>query len=87
MPLGMKRIVALACAAVALALAGCGSNEAAAPTPSPTPSYRPGEAPAYQEPGTILTPGGKARNTVDQLDQIQQDREQQTGGGAYSPSE
>jgi hypothetical protein len=83
----MKRLVALACAAAALALPACGGNDTAASTPTPAPSYRPGEAPAYQNGGSILGPGGKARNTVDQLDQIQQQREQDSGGGAYSPTE
>ncbi len=87
-PLQMKRSFAIACTAVALAFAGCGGgDETAASTPTPRPSYRPGEAPAYQNGGTILGPGGKARNTVDQLDQIQQQREQDSGGGAYSPTE
>ncbi len=78
-------ILALACAAAALAFAACGGNDTAASTPSPAPSYRPGEAPAYQKGGSILGPAGKARNTVDQLDEIQRQQEQNTGGGSLSP--
>ena len=88
--LQMKRSLALALAAVTLFFGACGGGgDAVAPTPTPTPqpSYRPGEAPAYQNGGPILGPGGKARNTVDQLDEIQRQQEQNTGGGAYSPTE
>jgi hypothetical protein len=82
----MRTILALACAAVALTFAACGGNDTAATTtPTPTVSYRPGEAPAYQKGGPIFGPAGKARNTVDQLDEIQRQQEQNTGGGSLTP--
>jgi hypothetical protein len=79
----MRRWIAASCLVVALGFTSCGDDEPTA-QPSPTVSYRPGEAPAYQK-GGILGPAGRARNTVDQLDQQQQQDEANTGGGALVP--
>lgn len=66
-------------AAVVLVLAvACGDDPPAA-TPTPSPSYAPGGAPAYDG-GGILGPAGDARDTVDQLDEMQRERERRTGG-------
>lgn len=81
----MRRLVTFVCVSVALGFAGCGGDDSAVnPNSTPFPSYEPGAAPAYQN-GGILGPAGKARNTVDQLDNLQQQQEANTGGGALVP--
>jgi hypothetical protein len=79
----MERRLALACLVVALGCGACGDDDPAA-QPTPIVSYAPGAAPAYQQ-GGILAPAGRARDTVDQLDQQQQQTEAGTGGGALGP--
>jgi hypothetical protein len=75
----MRRVIAGICLLIASLSGACGDDEPEA-QPTPTVSYRPGEAPAYQK-GGILGPAGRARDTVDQLDQHQQQTEADTGGG------
>ncbi|MCA1831054.1 MAG: hypothetical protein LC663_06035 [Actinobacteria bacterium] len=69
----MKRLLALVLAAIGLSFAACGGgSDSSAPTPAPT---------LVQHPKTrILQPAGRARDTVNQLNQEQQQEEQQTGG-------
>ena len=71
----MKRFVLLACAVAAIATAGCGGDPAAAPSPTPVHTVPPG----------VIAPVDKARNTVDQLNDLQNRTEQQTGGSDYAP--
>jgi hypothetical protein len=71
----MKRFVLLACAAATIVTAGCGGDPAAAPSPTPAHSVPPG----------VIAPVDKARNTVDQLNDLQNRTEQQTGGSGYTP--
>ena len=70
----MKRFVLLVCAVAAIATA-CGGDPAAAPSPTPVHTVPPG----------VIAPVDKARNTVDQLNQLQNRTEQQTGGSGYAP--
>ena len=81
MPQRMRRFVAAASLAVAALTASCGNDPPAA-TPTPAVSYAPGAAPAYQNGNNILGPAGDARDTVDQLNDMQEGTSNQTGGGA-----
>jgi hypothetical protein len=73
----VKRILALVCAATALTFAASacgGGSDASAPTPAPT---------LVDNPKTgFLKPADKARDTVNQLNQQQNNEEQQTGNGS-----
>jgi len=71
----MKRLFLLACAVVAILTGACGGDPAAAPSPTPVHTVPPG----------VIAPVDKARNTVDQLNQLQNRTEQQTGGSGYTP--
>lgn len=70
----MKRLVLLACAAAVLATA-CGGDPAAAPSPSPTQQH--------SVPAGVIPPVDKARDTVDQLNDLQNQTEQRSG--SYTP--
>ena len=65
----------LSCAAVLLTTTSCGGDPAATATPSPQHSVPPG----------VIAPVDKARDTVDQLNQLQNRTEQLTGGSGYAP--
>lgn len=68
----IRRVVVASAAVVALALPGCGGEEEASPTPTPT-----------TEGGGIRGPADKARDTVDELNEQQRERERQTGDYDY----
>ncbi len=63
----MKRLLACACIATTLGLGACSSDPATAPTPQPG--------------GGIMAPADRARDTVDRLNDQQDQMEQQTGRG------
>jgi hypothetical protein len=65
----------LVVAAIVLTVPACGGGSHAAPSPAPTAQLRTG----------ILAPAGRARDTVNQLNNLQNQQEQQTGGGNYNP--
>ena len=74
----MKRLVMLACAAALVTMTSCGGDPVASATPSPSA--------VPNVPSGVIAPVDKARDTVDQLNQLQNRTEQQTGGGAgYTP--
>jgi len=56
--------------------AACGGGSSSAPTPQPTLAQHPKTG--------ILQPAANARDTVNQLNQQQNQEQQQTGGG-YNP--
>jgi hypothetical protein len=64
----VKRLAAVALIALGLAAASCSGGGTAQPTPRPS-GHR----------GTLLNPIDKAKSTVDQLNNQQQNQEQQTG--------
>ena len=71
----MKRMFAAALICAACAACG-GGGSSSTPTPAPTLAPNPQSG--------LLKPAGKAQNTVNQLNQQQNQEEQQTGGG-YNP--
>jgi ABC-type glycerol-3-phosphate transport system substrate-binding protein len=70
--MGMRKLIAACAVFVALASA-CGGGDQAASTPTP--------AATSPVTGQIMGPAEKARDTVDQLNDLQNRTEQQTGGG------
>lgn len=77
----MRKLLALTCVVLGLGLPACGGGDDPEPMPTPIPTYEPGAAPAYQNDSNILGPAGDARNTVDQLDDLQERTENQTEYG------
>jgi len=75
----MKRVFAFVLVALALSFSACGGggSSTAATTPAPT-------LVAHPQSG-LLKPAGKARDTVNQLNQQQNQEEQQTGGAYTTP--
>lgn len=72
----MKRLIASA--VIALACAACGGGgSSSAPTPAPTLVQNPKSG--------LLQHAGKARDTVNNLNQQQNQMDQQTGGGSTYP--
>jgi hypothetical protein len=71
----MKRLFACACIAATLGFGACGNDPATAPTPQPAVQETP--APG----GGVIAPADRARNTVDRLNEQQDQMEQQTGSG------
>lgn len=69
---------ALIAAAIVLSCAACGGGgSSSAPTPNKTLAPNPSSG--------LLKPAGKAQNTVNQLNQQQNQEQQQTGGSGYTP--
>ncbi len=72
----MTKRLLLACALATVFLpAACGGDPVASPTPTPVHSV----------PSGVITPVDESRSTVDQLNQLQNRTEQQTGGSGYTP--
>ena len=72
----MKRVFAFVLVALALSFPACGGggSSTAGTTPAPTLVAHPKSG--------LLQPAGKARDTINQLNQLQNQQEQQTGGSS-----
>lgn len=62
-----------------LVLAACRNDPVAQSTPEPS------VGPAGRVPAGVLPPVDRARDSVNQLNDLQERTEQQTGGNAYAP--
>lgn len=73
----MKSLCAALSIVVLSLLTACRNDPVAQPAPAGT------VAPAGQVPAGVLPPVDRTRDTVDQLNQLQNQTEQQTGDGTY----
>jgi hypothetical protein len=78
----MKRKLVLILAVIAFGAAACGGGKAATPTQAP---QEPAANLVNNPKSGILKPADRARDTVNQLNNQQNQQDQQTGSGDYNP--
>jgi hypothetical protein len=76
----MKRVFAVLSIVGLVMLGACRNDPVAQPSPAPSTV-----GPAGQVPAGVLPPVDRTRDTVNQLNDLQNRTEQQTGGDTYTP--